>query len=246
MSLIKPASEFQVPRGQIIRYGLTGSYPTLTSTVAVAEAFRGAVLSALHAQSGTTDSFLLSGHDATGQPDLDHRHVYYLPKPSLGGRIVEILVVSPFDRFSAPEMDALGSLNILRWNGPSARAGIELLDPDDQGEIKLANRWVSLTPFVPNRRFWGTSGKHHLTPNKQIANELRARGFEGIVEKIEIESWGSVKVRLAPRSKTMLPNTPVLRKAFKVHFASREPLCGLIALGHSSHFGLGQFIPCED
>lgn len=246
MSLIKSASNFQKPSGQIVRYALAGPFPSIVSTVAVAEAFRGAVLSAFHAKSGMKDSFLLSGHHADGRPDMDHRHAYYLPKADKSGRIRELLIVSPLDRFSRAELTALESVKVLRWNGPSTRTGLELLDSDDHSEMKLANRWVSLTPFVPIRRFWGTAGKHHLTPDKQISVEIAAAGCESTIEEIKLNHWCTVRVRFAPASKTKLPHTPARRAAYRVEFRSRHPLCGPIALGHSSHFGLGLFTPAPD
>lgn len=246
MSLIKSASNFQKPSGQIVRYALTGPYPSIALTVAVAEAFRGAVLSAFHAKSGMKDSFLLSGHHADGRPDSDHRHAYYLPKPDQNGRIRELLIVSPRDRFSEAELTALKSVKVLRWNGPSARTDLELLDSDDHGELKLASRWVSLTPFVPLRRFWGTAGKHHLTPDKQIAAEIAAAGYESTIEEIKLDQWGTARVRLAPASKTKLPDASVCRTAYRVEFRTRHPACGPIALGHSCHFGLGLFVPAPN
>lgn len=246
MSLVKSASDFQKPSGQIVRYALARPFPSIVSTVAVAEAFRGAVLSVFHAKSRMKDSFLLSGHYADGRPDKDHRHVYYLPKPDQSGRIQELLVVSPLDRFSKEELTALESVKMLRWNGPSARTGLELLDSDDHSELKLANRWVSLTPFVPIRRFWGTAGKRHLTPDKQISAEIVAAGCESAIEKINLNHWGTVSVRLAHASRTKLSDTPARRTAYRVEFRSRHPLCGPIALGHSCHFGLGLFVPVID
>jgi len=246
MSLIKSACDFQRRRGQIVRYALAGPFPSIASTVAVAEAFRGAVLSQFHATSGMKDSFLFSGHQPDGRPDSDHRHAYYLPKPDQSGRIRELLVVSPGDCFSEAELAALKSVKVLRWDGPSARTHLELLDTDDHSELKLASRWVSLTPFVPLRRFWGTAGKHHLTPDKQIAAEIAATGYEITIEEIKLHRWGTIRVRLAPGSKTSLPNAPVRRIAYRVEFKTRHPACGPIVLGHSSHFGLGLFTPVSD
>ena len=245
MTLIKSASDFQKTNGQIVRYALTGPFPSIASTVAVAEALRGAVLSEFHAKSGSNGSFLLSGHYSDGRPDSDHRHAYYLPKPDQSGRIRELLIVSPLDCFSKEELAALESVKILRWNGPSARTSLELLDTDDRSELKLASRWVSLTPFVPLRRFWGTAGKHHLTPEKQISAEIAAAGYESAIDEIKLNQWGTARVRIAPGSKTILPHTPVRRAAYRVEFRTLHPVCGPIALGHSSHFGLGLFVPCE-
>ena len=246
MSLIKSASDFQRPNGQIVRYALAGPFPSIASTVAVAEALRGAVLSAFHAKSGTRDSFLLSGHHADGRPDSDHRHAYYLPKPDKSGRIRELLIVSPRDRFSEAELAALESVKVLRWNGPSAITGLELLDTDDHSDLRLASSWVSLTPYVPIRRFWGTHGKHHLTPEKQIFAEIKRAEPEITIEEIITKRWGEARVRVATTSITKLPRTPVSRTAYLVKFRTGHPVCGPIALGHSCHFGLGVFIPASD
>lgn len=246
MSLIKPANGLQNPAGQIVRYGLEGPFPSMVATVAVAEAFRGAVLSAFHATSKAKASFLLSGHYKDGRPDSEHRHAYYLPRPDKSGRIRELLVVSPQDRFSEAELIALKSVKALRWNGPSARTTLELLDTDDESSSRLASHWVSLTPYVPIRRFWGTPGKHHLTPDKQISAEITRAGYECVIEEIKFKQWSDVRVRVAPASRTHLPGAPTRRTAYRVEFRSRHPICGPIALGHSCHFGLGLFVPATD
>lgn len=241
MSLIKPANAFQKWSGQIVRYAFVAPFPSLTATVAVAEAFRGAVLSAFHSAAKSQQSFLLSGHHADHKPSEDHRHAYYLPKPDESGRIRELLVVCPQDHFSEAEISALKSVRVLRWNGPSARTSVELLDLHDVSEVRVASHWISLTPFVPVRRFWGTHGKWHLTPEKQIAKEIAAVGCECVTDDIRLESWVTTRVRIAPASATKLPDTPVRRAAYRVEFESRQPVCGPVALGHSCHFGLGLF-----
>jgi CRISPR-associated protein Csb2 len=245
MSLIRAANEFQNPRGQIIHYALTGCYPSIKATVAVAETLRETILTEFHTMTGGKHSFLLSGLNSDGSPDKVHRHAFYLPKPDMSGRIKELLVVSPADQFSEEELVALKSLKILRWNGPSTTTRIELIDIQDQSELRVASNWVSLTPYVPPRRFWGTSGKHHLTPEKQLYKEIATICAESDIDQIKLSNWGKVKVRIAPNSKTILPNTPIFRNAYRVEFRIRKPLCGPIVLGHSSHFGLGIFIPVE-
>lgn len=243
MSLIRPASNLQSPDGQIVRYALTGSFPSISATVALSEAFRGAALAAFHAISETQNSFLLSGHLPNGRYDTEHRHAYYLPKADSDDRIYELLVVSPRDRFSEHELEALMSVKNLRWNGPSARASLELLDTDDHCDIKLASHWISVTPYVPPRRYWGTPGKHHLTPDKQLLAEITAVCVDYKAHDIKLKRWGEVNVRVAPRSTTALGNSRMRRTAFQVELTMRHPVCGPIALGHSSHFGLGLFAP---
>lgn len=243
MSLIKSPSEMEKPTGQIIRYAIIGRYPPVAATVVVAEAFRGAVLSAFHATAGPKDSFLLSGHLIDGKPDDKHRHAYYLPQPDKAGCICQLLVVSPWDRFSPEELIALQAVRALQWNGPSTKISLDLLDSDDQSVIKLASRWVSLTPYVPIRRFWGTHGKHHLTPERQLSMEIARTIPDCVIEEIKLTRWRNINTRVAPRSRTKLPDTPSHRISYTVEFKCRHPVCAPIALGHSSHFGLGQFAP---
>jgi len=246
MTLIRPAYNLRNPRGQIVRCAFKGVFPSIRVTVSVADAFRGAALAAFHAISGSKDSFLLSGHLAAGQVDAEHRHAHYLPKPDNEGRIRELLVVSPQERFSNSEVAALKAVTTLRWNGPSAKANLEVVDLDDQSEIKLSAHWVSLSPYVPPRRFWGTHGKHHLSPDKQIVAEIAAADRNIVVAEIKLRRWGALGIRIPSRSTTKLANTPSQRTAFQVAFKTETPVCGPIALGHSCYFGLGLFVPAAN
>lgn len=243
MSLIKPASELENPTGQIIRYAFFGPQPPIAATVAVAGAFRSAVLSALHAITGSKDSFLLSGHHPDGKPDSEHRHAYYLPRPDRTGRIQELVVVSPWDRFSQEELIALKTVQTIQWNGPSTKTRLELLDNDGHSLIQLSCRWVSLTPYVPLHRFWGTHGKHHLTPDRQIVDEITKARPECEIEEINLRPWEEIRIRIAQNSRTTLSDAPKHRVGFSVEFRCRHPVAAPIALGHSAHFGLGQFMP---
>lgn len=246
MTLLRPACDIRNPQGQIVRYALTGVFPSIRVTVAMADAFRGAALAAFHSISGSRDSFVLSGHLSGGQFDAEHRHAHYLPKPDNDGRIRELLVVSPQGRFSDSEVAALRAVRALRWNGPSAKANLELVDLDDQSEIKLSAHWVTVTPYVPPRRFWGTHGKRHLSPDKQIAAEIAAAGGNVVVTEVKLRRWGAMGIRIASRSTTKLANTPSQRTSFHVAFTTQAPVCGPVALGHSCYFGLGLFAPVSD
>ncbi|MBZ5495736.1 MAG: type I-U CRISPR-associated protein Cas5/Cas6 [Acidobacteriia bacterium] len=241
MSLLKPATEFTQPSGHIIRFTFTRGRPPVCSTVAVAEAFRAAALSAFHAITGSRDSFLLAGHQPNGQPDKGHHHAYYLPQPTTDGALIGIVVVSPYLRFSGEELEALRIVRALQWNGPSTRICLELSDADDQCFRQLASRWVSATPYVPLRRFWGTHGKRHLAPENQLRQELEqvANCEPG---DIHLARWGDIRVRMARRNANnglSLSN----RLAFTGKLHTEKPICGPVALGHSCHFGLGLFVP---
>lgn len=241
MSLVRPASELERPAGQIVRYAFGRGRPPMRATVAVAEAVRSAALSALHAMTGSKESFLLSGHGPNGIPDREHRHAYYLPQADETGALSEIMVVSPRDRFTEEEIHALGTVHAIQWNGPSTKLDLELIDHDDRSAIRLAARWVSRTPYVPPRRFWGTHGKRHLTPEKQLSTEFKETG--AIVTEIRIETWDKIRVRVAQSARQVGRATPLCRSSFWVEFRVDRPICAPMAVGHSCHFGLGQFVP---
>ena len=166
MSLSKPTELLGKNVGQVVRLSFSGRLPGMSATVPVAEAFRAAVLSALHAGGGER-SFLLSGHRADGSPDRSHQHAYYLPQTDTNGRIAEMIVSSPCDKFSKEELAAIQRISHLAWDGPSTKLHVEVVDTDDRSFVRVATRWISLTPYVPPRRFWGTHGKRHLVPEQQ-------------------------------------------------------------------------------
>jgi hypothetical protein len=106
MSLAKPATELSAPKGHIVRFSFSGAKRRVAITTTIAETFRSAALSALHAITGIRNSFLLSGHRDDRKPDDQHRHAYYLPQFN-DGELVGLLVVSPHERFSNDEIEAL-------------------------------------------------------------------------------------------------------------------------------------------
>jgi CRISPR-associated protein Csb2 len=243
MSLARPAEILMSARGQIMCFLLTGSHlPPLDMTVRVAMAFRSAALAAFHLVAGNRESFLLSGHQPDGRPDLGHRHGFYLPTPDQNGRLATVRIVSPFQRFSPEETEALKLVRVLRWNGPATKLNVELSDEDDFSWNQVAAEWSTLTPYVPPRRFYGTHGKHHLLPGKQLIEELRGlvAGDYQVVEIHRVAEW-QVQVRLARGNDAV--KRPLRRQGWCVRFRSSRPLCGPVVLGHSAHFGLGQFRP---
>ena len=241
MSLVKPPEAFGENIGQVVRFSLSGRLPQVSATVAVAEAFRAAVLSALHAVSGTKESFVLSGHKADGRPDDQHRHAYYLPIPGADGRLAELLVASPEAHFSSDELAALSVVRRIQFNGPSSRLGVELVEEDSHASQILATRWVSTTPYVPPRRFWGTHGKKHLTPERQLARELTENASSSEMISYSLSQWIRLRVRIVCNPSLEGNLQSRVRSGFRVEFQASHPIVGPIALGHSAHFGLGQF-----
>ncbi len=219
--------------------------PPLCAIVRVAEAFRAAALSAFHATTGSKESFLLSGHLPNGSADTQHRHAYYLPQPTNDVTLGGIIVVSPYCRFSEEELATFHVVKAIRWNGPSTTLRLELIDLDDQSWNRVACRWVSATPYVPIRRFWGTHGKHHLTPERQLDSEVKTRVPTCSLTEISLASWCECHVRASATGNRDRSGNAIRRDGYRARFHVDQPICGPVAIGHSCHFGLGQFVPEE-
>lgn len=242
MSLAKPALILNAPTGQAVRFVLKGARLPRASTTLLTSAFRAAALSALHAHTGSRESLLLSGHRADGSPAQGHNHAYYLPQFEGDDQPHGLLVVSPNSRFFAEDLSALESVRMIRWAGPSTRTSIELADADDRSCFQVATKWISVTPYAPLRRFWGTSGKRHLTPDRQLASELASRVPEAKGVEMHILSETRALLRLPSNN---ISARPAWQRAFEMELELPTPICGPIALGHSSHFGLGLFVPAD-
>lgn len=246
MSLARPAEALTNFDGQILRFSLSGfRLPPLKATVRVAETFRSAALAAFQVVAGHRESFLLSGHNQDGKPGYGHRHGFYLPVPDEKGRLVAVYLVSRDQRFPREEMEALRLIRVLQWDGPATRLNVELSDEDDGSLNQVSAEWSTLTPYVPPRRFYGTHGKHHLIPEKQVVEELArlVPGSYKVVQIRQVPEW-QLEVRVANGKDSARHS--VRRQGFSVRFTSASPLCGPVVLGHSTHFGLGQFRPVPE
>lgn len=245
MSLVSGTSQLQDGLGQIVRFSFVDKRPPLQATVAVANAFRSAALAALHSNARNHHSFLLSGRNEDGALDREHKHAYYLPEPALddSASVAGLLVAAPVSKFSEEEITALRAVTRLKWNGPSTAVSLDFIGIDDGTVATVASRWTSSTPYVPLRRFWGTHGKRHLTPDKQFAAELRDHPIAAEILSLDVRPWIEVRVRVPPSAIDVQPSK---RQGFCITFTARTPLCGPIALGHSCHFGLGQFKPIAE
>jgi len=221
------------------------SLPSAGAIVRVACAFRECSLAAYQVLTGTRDSFLLSGHKPDGSPDGAHRHAYYLPALNGHGLICEVIVVSPLAAFTPEEAEAIRLIRALRWNGPGTTLSVALVSEGDIDEAPIACHWISASPYVPMRRYWGTHGKHHLTPEKQLATEFsRLVGVACEVDRV-IPIRGLVPVRIGSRQRQAAPAALARREAFDAVIRTRAPIRGPLVLGHSAHFGLGQFRPAS-
>lgn len=206
-------------------------------------------------------SEVLSGKDAAGQIMKNHRHAFYLPAAEGDDprRITHVTVVA--DRgFGPDELAALNAARTLKLDDESADLRIQLVALGHLQDFRtplLAESavWISATPFVvtryPKRR--GTRRdrpEDYATPQAfaehVLRQELERRPDMPEVVSVEVEELIG-KQRLRPiqfkrfRSK---PGDDGGRRpacGFRITFAA--PVHGPVCLGHSCHFGLGQFMP---
>ncbi len=216
--------------------------PPIQACVRVSNAFRQCALAAYQTVTGSRESFLLSGHGGDGEPDQEHRHAYYLPI-SDGRTLINGLVVAlPEARYVDDELRALKLIRAIRWNGPNTHLSVEMVGDADDAVRQIASNWTTVTPYVPLKRYWGTHGKWHLSPDRQLAAEFESR----IGVRCEVQGVTAVRERVFVRVGSRSRNGPLpvpTRCAFGVRIRTAEPIRGPLVLGHSAHFGLGQFVP---
>jgi CRISPR-associated protein Csb2 len=206
------------------------------------------------------------GKDEEGMPRKGHEHAFFLPSDEdRDGRIDHVTIVAQ-QGFSPDEIAALHKLTSLAWGEDELRLMLIGLGCPHQVRSSLfrwARRWRSATPFVATR-FPKLSGRKRdlpedlATPQAFVKSALRRelerlqqqRPSFGAVESIELrpacgqdERWRSIQFKKF-RRKYGDDGGRRPSGAFRVTFA--EPVMGPICLGHSSHFGLGLFLPDEE
>ncbi|MFN8626906.1 MAG: type I-U CRISPR-associated protein Csb2 [Candidatus Binatia bacterium] len=259
------------PRTNLIQFALGWAVaPELRSAVRLTAAFRSRVLSAfVRARSGDPkgtwstapaavreEASGLSGKNASGDRLEGHRHAAFLVWVE-DDLITRLLVWRPEDPFSADEHGAIlrAAERALSWAAIGAQGGEEWtvrLVPLDRAvppppglDGRRARCWESVTPYVPPR--------HQLRRSKprasesieaQVRRELGLRGFVGaelaIVQETGRPEWVCVHVPRRERGKRAFVGD---RLGYWLRLVFSEPVVGPLTLGHSAHFGLGQFRP---
>lgn len=247
--------------------------PLVTETLHVAEAARRTLMGIygrLTERNGIRGrSDVLSGKDEHEQPLTDHRHAYYLPTDEDGDGRLDHLTVYAAQGFGPDEQRAFDRLRELHTGREGeARHPLRILllgmgtgDEYTPGPLRASRTWESATPYIATR-YAKTRGRHRLdlrSPDARAAfliadlqSQLRAVRPD-IVGDVTIEPlWDLNQVFLIAERWRPIQFKRFRRKrgddggrrlsgAFRLIFA--EPVRGPIALGHSAHFGLGQFMP---
>ncbi len=216
-------------------------------------------------------SEVFSGKDEEGRKLQDsHKHAYYLPSDEdADGRIDHMTVVAEMG-FGRDELRTLDSLRQLHL-GDGDPLNLLLIALDDKldgnGPLFAASKWwISATPFVstrhPKRRGVKRDPPHLLGEANRDAflqavlgeeiERLRDRRPE-IPRPSEVEPI--LEHRIGVRQLRPIQFSRFRQKrgddggqrpagAFRLVFPT--PVAGPISLGHSSHFGLGLFVPDQD
>lgn len=205
---------------------------------------------------------LLLGKGAEGQALTGHRHVYlaiwFDPKTKKPARLIAWRS-SPFDEkeqnallTAASQPLSLGYNQVPRMGGGRDPWRVHLVPLDSavprppgfsSGEQYAA--WESMTPYVPPRHVYDKRGKEKTgeSPEKQLSRELERIGLPTArIERLGGSRW--VKVHRTKRGDANASNASKRGLHFRLDFST--PVCGPLALGHSSHFGLGLFVPAGE
>ena len=250
--------------------------PLVTETLPVAEAARRALMGIYgrlmkrNGIRGRSDVF--SGKDTHGHPLTEHRHTYYLPTAEDNDGRLDHLTVYARDGFGPDELRALDLLRNLRTGRESEEhhplrlllLGMGTLEEFGRGPLKSSKVWESSTPYVATR-YAKTRGRSRIdlrSPDARAAFLIEDLRYQLRATRPDVEGevtieplWDqnhvfSIAERWRPiqfkrfRWKPSDDGGRRLAGAFRLTFSA--PACGPIALGHSAHFGLGQFVPVNE
>lgn len=221
-----------------------GSRPGLTEALTVGHVLRAALQRRFDRDRDGTRSPVFSGRDGDGPRRDQHAHSHYLAFSGSDQRRIDHLVIWAPEGFGRPEVAALAELVDLRMRDrpePSRLALVALGEPEQlkfRRALGPAECWRSLTPMALPRHAKRRGGIVVDGPVDQIRRELGLRGFP---QPLEIElirgPWMDFK-RTRPGVSAREAAQVV---GARIVFA--EAVRGPIAIGASSHFGLGVFEP---
>lgn len=218
-------------------------------------------------------SDVLSGKDEHGQPLAGHQHAYYLPTDEDYDGRLDHLTIYAAGGFGDYEWRALDRLRELRTGREGEERhplrvlllGMGMLDEYYPGPLARSAVWVSATPYIATR-YAKTRGRQRIDMGSP---EARATFLQGDIRaqlaavRPDLAGENASEVAISPlwddnqifkigarwrtiqfkrfRRKTGDDGGRRLAGAFRLTF--RRSVAGPIALGWSSHFGMGLFVP---
>lgn len=195
---------------------------------------------------------LLSGKHADGTPLEGHRHPYLLlhGEPDRPTRLC-IWRAEPFtgDEQAAILSAASHPLELSYKNDPWTITLVPLdqmvLRPPGFGK-QASTRWRTLTPWVPPCHALDKKGrpKPGQSLEEQLQRELSQHAVS-LAEPAVIERVGWVKSHQPTSSRRDSGPTNTSKLGYNVSLSLTAPYKEPLILGHSSHFGLGLFVPAD-
>ena len=217
-------------------------------------------------------SAVLSGKDAHNQPLADHRHAYYLPTDEDGDGRLDHLTILAASGFGPDERRALDRMHELRTDREGEAEhplrpllmGMAASDEYRPGPLRESDVWISVTPYLATH-YAKTRGRYRIDIGSAqdratfILDDLRTQLAavrpdlvdEAATMIIDPEWDETHAFKIAQRWRTIQfkryrrkvsdDGGRRLAGAFRLTF--RHPVRGPIALGFSSHFGMGLFMP---
>ena len=226
-----------------VRLDLLGEGPPATSTVAVTDLARGALLKRLHLLRGTKADTLIGGRRADETELRDqHAHTSFLPMID-AGRVTALALWTPAG-LPSDEVEAAAALSRLTNRdlrlrvGPGRPGPIGAVAPTLIGPSRV---WTSVTPYTPGRhpksRDWPSAAAD------DVARELRHRGLPGPQTVDVLDGEWTPWLRRRPSAYSHSPQGRLSKPSTYLRLRFAKPVTGPLALGHLSHFGLGLFHP---
>ncbi|MBI3456695.1 MAG: type I-U CRISPR-associated protein Cas5/Cas6 [Candidatus Rokubacteria bacterium] len=225
----------------------------LGEAVAVARAYRDAVVRCYRAATGGAHSMTLTGREEDGSVARGHRHLYYLPQPEAGRSEIGALVVKVPSGTSLrqEELDALMTVEWILLH-PDDRYPITVVpEQANHEQVVAAHQWRSVMPFLPPGR--ERQGRAETLPELQLAScleqscglvpirtsQARGPGSTGTRTPVRAHEYGAIAG--ATRASSTWKLTQRVAHWFTVEFDS--PVVLGAPVGSDAHFGLGQFAP---
>lgn len=273
-TIAKQPTRIVLPPAQIVQFAIGGRvFPPLRYWIRITEKFRGIALCKI-AQQRTDNNkatfrdlppevraeySLLTGKNADDTALAGHQHAAFFLIPDSQGKPSRLICWRK-EPFSDREQTALLTAGEapLAWDLGSDDWKLRLVPLPNPEEAPLPPHkdifgqsavWETLTPFVPPLHIFGRNGK----PKKgyeietQIKNTLSSCGLPPVSVIVFSPSdapaqW--VKVHRPRRSRNGQTNDD--KRAFRIRLQFESTVQGPLFLGHSSHFGLGLFVPATE
>lgn len=194
---------------------------------------------------------LFIGKNAEGRPLTGHQHPYFALIPDQNGE-PRRLICSRQQAFTAQERDAVltAAKRDIRW-ADAWSVRLVPLPPDTSvpPSFQMQSRlWISATPYIPPRHYLRRHGCQRASESVagQIQREIAAAGI-GRLDTVDFltqcDQWVELHETLVQRRVRQNRGERRVRRGWWIRLVFTVPTRGPICLGHSSHFGMGLFVP---